>query len=223
MHGFPNELAAADRNFALGGLVVVLLRLYGIDPRADLSRPELEPWGYVPPVRVSARVLGTISPTATDLVWQTYPECPANNTLVVRDALTAVTNVRGTAGAPRASLIYCILPWGSYLILFVSPVPTPAQLVNTVDVQERSCPSENVANNFMLYRPDDTGLTTRTPFANTQDASFLLACANHRPGYRKGSDLIAVVRARLPVTPVGLADAPYVGDPAVGVDGSVGV
>jgi len=123
MHGFPNELAAANRNFALGGLVVVLLRLYGIDPRADLSRPELEPWGYVPPVRVSARVLGTVSPTATDLVWQTYPECPANNTLVVRDALTAVTNVRGTAGAPRASLIYCIYLGGPTLSSSFPPFP----------------------------------------------------------------------------------------------------
>lgn len=111
----------------------MLLRLYGIDPRADVSRPELEPWGYVPPARVSARVLGcvrrrreglvrsvkctetltsltthphahrTISPTATDLVWETYPECPANNTLVVRDALTAVTNVRACTSRLRCS------------------------------------------------------------------------------------------------------------------------
>ena len=58
--GFPNELAATNRNFALRGSVVVLLRLYGIDPRADVSRPELEPWGYVPPARVSARVLGCV-------------------------------------------------------------------------------------------------------------------------------------------------------------------
>lgn len=58
--GFPNELAAANRNFALRGQVVVLLRLYGIDPRADVSQPELEPWGYVPPTRVSARVLGYV-------------------------------------------------------------------------------------------------------------------------------------------------------------------
>jgi hypothetical protein len=32
-------------------------------------------------------------PTATDIVWETYPQCPINNTLVVRDALTALTNV----------------------------------------------------------------------------------------------------------------------------------
>lgn len=32
-------------------------------------------------------------PTATDVVWETYPQCPINNTLVVRDALTALTNV----------------------------------------------------------------------------------------------------------------------------------
>lgn len=32
-------------------------------------------------------------PTATDIVWETYPQCPSNNTLVVRDALTALTNV----------------------------------------------------------------------------------------------------------------------------------
>ena len=38
----------------------MLLRLYGIDPRADVSQPELEPWGYVPPTRVSARVLGCV-------------------------------------------------------------------------------------------------------------------------------------------------------------------
>ena len=31
--------------------------------------------------------------TATDIVWETYPQCPINNTLVVRDALTALTNV----------------------------------------------------------------------------------------------------------------------------------
>ena len=35
----------------------------------------------------------TISPRADDLVWQTYPQCPANNTYVLRDSLTAVTNV----------------------------------------------------------------------------------------------------------------------------------
>lgn len=43
----------------------------------------------------------TISPTSTDLVWETYPECPANNTLVVRDALTAITNVRARARVVR--------------------------------------------------------------------------------------------------------------------------
>lgn len=95
------------------------------------------------------------------------------------------------------------------------------KLVNLVDTSERSCKSENVANNFVLYRPQpdderlDERLTTRTPFVNSQDASFLLACANHRHGYRKGSDLIAVVHARLPVTPVGLTEAPYVGDATV--------
>lgn len=56
--GFPNEMAATARDFALRGQVLVLLRLYGIDPRADTSRPELEPWAYAPPVRVSTRVLG---------------------------------------------------------------------------------------------------------------------------------------------------------------------
>jgi hypothetical protein len=32
-------------------------------------------------------------PTATAIVWETYPQCPINNTLVVRDALTTLTNV----------------------------------------------------------------------------------------------------------------------------------
>ncbi len=32
-------------------------------------------------------------PTAADIVWETYPQCPINNTLIVRDALTALTNV----------------------------------------------------------------------------------------------------------------------------------
>ena len=35
----------------------------------------------------------TTSPRADDLVWQTYPQCPANNTYVLRDSLTALTNV----------------------------------------------------------------------------------------------------------------------------------
>lgn len=90
--------------------------------------------------------------------------------------------------------------------------------MNLADTSDRSCQSENVANNFVLYHPPtDTRerLTTRTPFANTLDASFLLACANHRHSYRKSSDLIAVVNARLPMTPVGLTEAPYVGDPMV--------
>jgi hypothetical protein len=91
-----------------------------------------------------------------------------------------------------------------------------------VDTRERSCQSENVANNFVLYRPQDQQLSSRMPFANSRDASFLLACANNRPGYRKGSDLVAVVHGRLPVTPVGLADAPFVGDPMVGPGWMVG-
>lgn len=35
----------------------------------------------------------TFMPTAADIVWETYPQCPINNTLIVRDALTALTNV----------------------------------------------------------------------------------------------------------------------------------
>lgn len=92
-HGFPNEMAATSNNFAIQGLTILVMRLYGIDPQADLSHPEWEPWGYVPPIRVSSRVMGTVSPTAADLVWQTYPQCPLNNTLALRDAFTAIINV----------------------------------------------------------------------------------------------------------------------------------
>ncbi len=58
--GFPNELAVAKSNFALGGLTIVVLRLYGVDPRADWSNRELAPWGFVPPVRVSAKIMGYV-------------------------------------------------------------------------------------------------------------------------------------------------------------------
>lgn len=56
-------------------------------------------------------------PTATDIVWETYPQCPINNTLVVRDALTALSNVsvflfthlsRSTQGSSYAWLLICL-------------------------------------------------------------------------------------------------------------------
>jgi len=56
--GFPNELGVAKFNFALGSLVVVVLRLYGVDPRANVTHPELVPWGFVPPVQVSTKIMG---------------------------------------------------------------------------------------------------------------------------------------------------------------------
>jgi hypothetical protein len=57
-------------------------------------------------------------------------------------------------------------------------------------------------------------LPSRSPFPS-KDASFLVACANNRPSYIKGSDLVVIVRGHLPRTPHGLYDAPYVGDPWV--------
>ena len=57
-------------------------------------------------------------------------------------------------------------------------------------------------------------LPSRSPFPS-KDASYLVACANNRPSYIKGSDLVVMVRGHLPRTPHGLHDAPYVGDPWV--------
>jgi len=42
---------------------------------------------------LSCHPFRTVSQTATDIIWQTFPRCPLNNTLIVRDALTALTNV----------------------------------------------------------------------------------------------------------------------------------
>lgn len=58
--GFPNELAMAKSNFALGSLVIVVLRLYGVDSQAKFTHPELAPWGYVPPVQVSTKIMGYV-------------------------------------------------------------------------------------------------------------------------------------------------------------------
>ncbi len=58
--GFPNELAMAKSNFALGSLVVVVLRLYGVDSQANMTHPELAPWGFVPPVQVSTKIMGYV-------------------------------------------------------------------------------------------------------------------------------------------------------------------
>eukprot|EP00624_Nannochloropsis_granulata_P006495 evm.model.NODE_48631_length_10584_cov_25.842876.2 len=185
--GFPNELAMAKSNFALGSLVVVVLRLYGVDSQANMTHPELAPWGFVPPVQVSTKIMGTFMPTAADIVWETYPQCPINNTLIVRDALTALTN-----------------------------------LIDMVDVSKKTCPSENVPDNFMYFQPQKPtppglGLgmlpppPSRTPFPN-QDASFLVACASNRPQYIRSSDLLVLARGYLPRTPGGLNDAPFVED-----------
>jgi hypothetical protein len=98
-----------------------------------------------------------------------------------------------------------------------------------VDVSKKTCPSENVPDNFMYYQaqeptPPGLGLgvvpppPSRTPFSN-QDASFLVACASNRPQYVRSSDLVVLVRGYLPRTPGGLDDAPFVGDLLVSASG----
>jgi len=97
-----------------------------------------------------------------------------------------------------------------------------SQLIDMVDVSKKTCPSENVPDNFMYYQPQNPtppglGLgmlpppPSRTPFPN-QDASFLVACASNRPQYVRSSDLVVLARGHLPRTPGGLNDAPFVGD-----------
>jgi hypothetical protein len=57
--GFPNEMAVAKSNFAVNGLALVVLRLYGVDPgAADFSLRKWEANGFVPPLRVSTKVMG---------------------------------------------------------------------------------------------------------------------------------------------------------------------
>lgn len=118
-------------------------------------------------------------------------------------------------------LIHALFSPCSFLL--IAPLqPYKSQLINMVDVSKKTCPSENVPDNFMYYQAQDPtppglGLgvvpppPSRTPFPN-QDASFLVACVSNRPQYVRSSDLVVLARGYLPRTPGGFDDAPFVGD-----------